>query len=75
MPMTRPLRILVVDDDPAITQLLRRILEADGHEVIVAADGQLALERVAERRPDLVVLDIDMPRMGLRGLSPAQGRP
>jgi putative two-component system response regulator len=56
--------ILVVDDEPAITNLLRRVLEADGHEVVVAADGQKALDRVAERHPDLVILDIDMPRVG-----------
>ncbi len=61
----RPQRlVLVVDDDPAITKLLRRMLEADGHSVVVAADGQAALERVAERRPDLVVLDLDMPGVG-----------
>jgi putative two-component system response regulator len=56
--------ILVVDDEVAITRLLRMVLEADGHEVVVAADGQSALDRVAERRPDLVILDLDMPRLG-----------
>jgi putative two-component system response regulator len=56
--------ILVVDDEPAITNLLRMVLEADGHRVVVAADGQGALDRVAEGRPDLVILDIDMPRVG-----------
>jgi putative two-component system response regulator len=57
-------RILVVDDEPAITKLLRIMLEANGHEVVVAADGQSALDRVAERRPDLLILDIDMPQLG-----------
>ena len=56
--------ILVVDDEPAITRLLRMVLEGDGHEVVVAPDGQAALDRVAERRPDLVVLDVDMPGVG-----------
>jgi two-component system phosphate regulon response regulator PhoB len=56
--------VLVVDDDPAIVTLLRRMLEADGHSVAVAADGQTALGRVAERRPDLVILDLDMPGVG-----------
>lgn len=56
--------ILVVDGDPAIATLLRKVLEADGHLVVVAADGRIALERVGERRPDLVVLDIDMPEVG-----------
>ena len=59
-----PRFILVVDDDPAITKLLRMVLEADGHHVDVAADGQGALDRVAERRPDLMILDIDMPKVG-----------
>ena len=57
-------RILVVDDEPAITKLLRRVLEGEGHEVAVAADGQGALDRLSERRPDLVGLDLDMPRLG-----------
>ena len=57
-------RILVVDDEPAITKLLRRVLEGEGHEVVVAADGQAALDRLSERRPDLVILDLDMPRLG-----------
>jgi putative two-component system response regulator len=56
--------VLVVDDEPAITQLLRMVLEEDGHEVVVAPDGQAALARVAARRPDLVVLDIDLPGVG-----------
>ena len=63
--MTLPGRlILVVDDEPGIAKLLRIVLEADGHRVAVAADGQAALARVAERRPDLVVLDLDMPELG-----------
>ncbi len=60
----RPRRcILVVDDEPAIAHLLRKVLEADGHEVVTANDGQGALDRVAERRPDLILLDVDMPRV------------
>lgn len=56
--------ILVVDDEPAITRLLRQVLEADGHFVAVAADGRAALECVARSRPDLIVLDLDMPGIG-----------
>jgi len=59
-----PYVILVVDDEPAITHLLRQMLEADGHRIVVAAGGQAALERIAELRPDLVILDIDMPGVG-----------
>lgn len=61
----RPERtILVVDDEPGITKLLRTVLTADGHHVIEADDGLSAMERVNEQRPDLVILDLDMPRMG-----------
>ena len=56
--------ILVVDDEPAISKLLRTVLWVAGHRVVVAADGQQALNRVAEARPDLVILDLDMPSMG-----------
>ena len=56
--------VLVVDDEPAISRLLRTVLEADGHQVVVAADGEQALDRVAEARPDLIILDLDMPQMG-----------
>lgn len=62
-PETPRRSILVVDDEPGITNLLQRVLEADGHRVVVATDGQSGLERVAEHRPDLVILDVDMPRM------------
>ncbi|MDG3005473.1 HD-GYP domain-containing protein [Paludisphaera mucosa] len=56
--------ILIVDDEPAITQLLRLVLEAKGQRVVVAGDGQAAMDRVAERRPDLVILDVNLPRVG-----------
>lgn len=60
----RPIRnILVVDDEPAISKLLKRILVADGYHVVVAKDGQTALSCIAEKRPDLIILDIDMPHM------------
>lgn len=66
--MTAPDRldrlVLIVDDEPSIAQLLRRVLEADGHRVVVAADGNAALDQVSRCHPDLVVLDIDMPRLG-----------
>jgi PAS domain S-box-containing protein len=54
---------LVVDDDENIRSMLRRALEADGWSVAVAENGSLALGRVAERRPDLVLLDLMMPVM------------
>ena len=54
-------RILVVDDEPDILLLLRMNLEAEGHEVLLAADGEMALARMAEHKPDLVLLDVMMP--------------
>ena len=55
------MRILVVDDDPVIIDLLRLNFELEGHEVASAADGAGALAAVAAHRPDVVVLDIMMP--------------
>lgn len=62
--------ILVVDDDPRITELLRRILAFEGYSVAIAATGNEALNRALERPPDLIVLDIMLP--GLNGLEVAQ---
>ncbi|MFC0041953.1 response regulator transcription factor [Actinomadura rayongensis] len=56
-------RILIVDDEPAVRESLAGSLEFEGYRVEEAADGALALDRVAERRPDLIVLDVLMPRM------------
>jgi putative two-component system response regulator len=56
-------KILVVDDDVGVAVFLRRVLEGDGHEVRVAYDGQEGLDMVAEAQPDLIVLDLNMPRM------------
>ncbi|GII26508.1 response regulator transcription factor [Planosporangium mesophilum] len=58
-------QILVVDDDPAIRQLLADVLEMDGHEVRVAVDGLTAVSALDEILPDCVVLDVMMP--GLDG--------
>jgi DNA-binding response OmpR family regulator len=58
-------RVLVVDDDPAIRQLLTDVLELEGHEVSVAVDGLAAVRAVEAVCPDFVVLDVMMP--GLDG--------
>jgi DNA-binding response OmpR family regulator len=54
-------RILVVDDEEDVRVLVARLLGAVGHEVESAADGAEALERIAQHRPDLVVLDLLLP--------------
>jgi CheY-like chemotaxis protein len=56
-------RILVVDDEPDMRFMLRRILERAGHEVAEAGDGAAALTSVRHARPDLVITDISMPVM------------
>jgi DNA-binding response OmpR family regulator len=56
-------RILLVDDEQPIQTLLSFPLERDGYEVVVAADGREALARYDEQPPDLVVLDVMLPRM------------
>jgi len=55
------MRILVVDDDPAVSGALNRALRLEGYEVTLAADGPQALEEIAIRPPDAVVLDIGLP--------------
>jgi two-component system, NtrC family, response regulator HydG len=57
------LRVLVVDDDGSARAALRDLLRAQRYEVEVAADGISALERISDRPPDVVVSDLDMPRM------------
>ena len=60
------MRVLVVDDEPAVRSALDRALRMDGYEISLAADGQAALDELAASRPDAVVLDAALP--GLDGL-------
>jgi two-component system, OmpR family, response regulator MprA len=60
------MRVLVVDDEPAVRDALRRALSLEGYDVDLAGDGQEALIRHAKASPDAVVLDVLMP--GLSGL-------
>ncbi|MEX0706170.1 MAG: response regulator [Nitriliruptoraceae bacterium] len=55
-------KVLVVDDEPDVLLLCRVNLEFEGYEVIEAADGEQALERIRQDRPDVVLLDVMMPR-------------
>ena len=54
-------RILVVDDEPKITDVLKLYLERDGFQVASAADGGHAIERAISYRPDLIILDLNLP--------------
>ena len=56
-------RVLVVDDEPALRDALESSLAFEGYEVTTASDGLEALDVIAEKSPDLVLLDIMMPRM------------
>src|SRR5215468_8837688 len=56
-------RVLVVDDEPQITRVLRTVLTSHGYQVRTAAEGEAALANFSEWRPELVITDLYMPRM------------
>lgn len=56
-------RLLVVDDDPAIREIISAMLAEQGYEILTAEDGQQALELLPQFRPHLVITDLRMPRM------------
>lgn len=75
---TAAARILLVDDEPAVLEILRRVLLAEGYEVEVAPNGKDAVRRMKERLFDLVLTDLIMPGMDgiqtileLRAIDPA----
>lgn len=61
--MSRGAKILIVDDEPDILLMLRVNLEGEGYETALAADGETAVQRIADERPALVLLDVMMPVM------------
>jgi two-component system response regulator MtrA len=56
-----PLKILTIDDDPAMTELISLLLRSYGLEVLVANDGEHGLEMARAQNPDLIMLDLTMP--------------
>lgn len=61
IPLMDRQRILVVDDEPELRQMLRRYLEAEGFDVAEAEDGEKALSKIHDARPELIVLDVGLP--------------
>ena len=59
--MKRLARVLIVDDEPDVLLLLRIELEAEGYDTLLAADGETAIRRILEEKPDVVLLDVMMP--------------
>src|SRR5438034_10346071 len=62
--MPEPKTILIVDDDRELVEGVRAVLERQGHRVIQAHDGVQGKNQIYQHRPDLVILDMMMPRMG-----------
>jgi len=60
--------VLLVDDDPDFVDAVKTLVEKDGYHVNVAYDGQEGLEKVAESKPDIVILDVMMPVMDGHGM-------
>lgn len=56
-------RVLFVEDDPSVAQMYKLKLELDGYQVTVASDGEQALELATSNPPDIVFLDIRLPKM------------
>ena len=56
-------KILIVDDEVNLNQLIQTRLETDRHRVVTAYDGEEGLEKVKSEKPDLIILDVKMPKM------------
>jgi signal transduction histidine kinase/CheY-like chemotaxis protein len=63
IPRLQGRRLLVVDDDPRVVDLVRQLLEGEPYEVLAAGDGEEALTAISRERPDIVLLDLLMPGM------------
>ena len=68
------MRILIADDDPQFLRALRITLGARGYEVLLARDGQHALEMAIDHKPDIILLDLGMPRLdGVKVIEAVRG--
>ncbi len=56
-------KILVIDDDPTLIKVVKPFLESQDYEVHVAVDGQEGIDEIKKQSPDLIVLDVQMPKM------------
>jgi two-component system alkaline phosphatase synthesis response regulator PhoP len=56
-------KILVVDDEPQLVEMVKMRLEASGYEIVIAADGQEALDKARQEKPDLIILDLMLPKL------------
>src|SRR5207237_3115060 len=56
-------RILVIDDDPRICELLQTVLQRKGHEVVLAENGSTGIERFRQERPEVTILDLNLPHL------------
>jgi two-component system response regulator MprA len=63
MSLSSPKRILVVEDDNAVRELISTRLHLAGHVVTVACDGAQALERISQARPEAMILDLGLPKV------------
>ena len=69
-------KILVVDDSALMRRLLQQVLQAAGYEVVCTADGQEGLDKVAAEKPDLVIMDRNMPKVdGMEALRVLRANP
>ena len=56
-------KILVIDDDPTLVKLVQPFLQAHGYDVSVCCDGEEGIARLNKEKPDLIILDVQMPKM------------
>jgi len=56
-------KILLVDDEPKVCEIIKAYLVKDGYDVIVAADGKIAIEQAQRHKPDLILLDLNLPEL------------